>query len=140
MTDDTTRISRHVSTWIDVPAAAAYRVMADVRQLPKWAAGLAHSELRPSGDHWIADSPMGEVTVTFAPPNEFGIVDHVVTLPTGESVDNPLRVIPAGDRCEVVFTVRRRTGMTEDEFESDVAAVERDLHTLKELLETQRSG
>lgn len=83
---------------------------------------------------------MGEVTVRFAPPNEFGIVDHVVTLPTGESVDNPLRVIPAGDRCEVVFTVRRRTGMTEEEFESDVAAVERDLHTLKELLETQWSG
>lgn len=136
MTNDTPDISRHVSTWIDVPAAAAYAVMADVRQLPKWAAGLAGSELTPVGDHWIADSPMGEVTVTFAPPNDFGIVDHVVTLPTGESVDNPLRVIAAGDRCEVVFTVRKRSGMTDEEFENDVAAVQRDLRTLKQLLES----
>lgn len=140
MTDDTTRISRHVSVWIDVRAEDAYAFMADVRQLPKWAAGLAGSELVPSGDHWIADSPMGEVQVRFARENDFGIVDHVVTMPSGEEVDNPLRVIAAGDVCEVVFTVRKRVGMTDEEFDDDVAAVERDLQTLKRVLEDQRSG
>jgi hypothetical protein len=139
MADDTTRISEHVSVWIDVPARDAYTLMADVSRLPEWAAGLADSRLRPRGDHWIADSPMGEVTVVFAPPNDFGIVDHVVTLPTGEAVDNPVRVIAAGDSCEVVFTVRHRPTMTDDEFRADVAAVTRDLEALKRLLETQRS-
>jgi F420H(2)-dependent quinone reductase len=63
---------------------------------------------------------MGEVTVEFAPVNDFGVLDHVVRLPSGEAVYNPLRVIPAGEgeaRCEVVFTVRQRPGMTDQEFE-----------------------
>lgn len=119
----------------------AYALMADVRQLPKWAAGLAGTELRRDGDHWVADSPMGEVVVAFTPHNDFGIVDHVVTLPSGEHVDNPLRVIRGpDDNCEVVFTIRHRAGVTAEEFEADVAAVERDLHALKALLENQRSG
>ena len=73
-----------------------------------------------------ADSPMGEVTVEFAPPNEVGVLDHVVRLPSGEAVYNPLRVIPGGvgeARCEVLFTVRRGAGMTDAEFEADAAAV-----------------
>lgn len=141
MTDDTTRISRHLSVWVDVPARTAYSLMADVTQLPRWAAGLAGAQPRPVGDHWVVDSPMGEVQVWFAPPNDFGVVDHEVTLPNGEKVDNPLRVIAYDpESCEVIFTVRQRPGMTAQEFDGDVAAVERDLRALKELLEAQRSG
>jgi hypothetical protein len=47
-------------------------------------------------------------------------------------------VIPGGvgePRCEVAFTVRRRAGMTDEEFDSDVAAVAADLATLRRLLE-----
>lgn len=90
----------------------------------------------------MADSPMGEVTVEFAPPNEFGVLDHVVRLPTGEAVYNPMRVQPGGvptdsdeSRCEVVFTVRRRPGMTDEEFDADVSAVAADLATLRKLIE-----
>src|SRR5690348_17682341 len=32
------------------------------------------------------------LTVEFAPPNEFGVLDHVVRVPSGEAVYNPLRV------------------------------------------------
>ena len=133
--------SRHVSEWIGVPARDAYAYMADVQKLPTWAAGLAGSELRRDGDRWIADSPMGEVGVRFTPANDFGIVDHVVTLPAGEEVDNPLRVIRGTEgTCEVIFTVRHRAGVSDEEFEADVAAVGRDLQTLKRLLEDQLSG
>jgi hypothetical protein len=38
--------------------------------------------------------------------NDFGVLDHVVALPSGESVYNPLRVIPDGEASEVVFTLR----------------------------------
>ena len=54
------------------------------------------------------------------------------------AVYNPLRVIPAGEgqaRCEVVFTVRRRPEMTDEEFESDVATVAADLDRLRALAE-----
>ena len=34
----------------------------------------------------------------------FGVLDHEVTLPSGVTVLNPLRVVPDGDGCEVVFT------------------------------------
>ena len=107
-------------------------------QLPRWASGLAEGALRQTADGWVADSPMGEVIVEFAPANDYGVLDHVVRMPSGEAVYNPLRVIPAGEgqpRCEVVFTVRRRPGMTDEEFESDVATVAADLDRLRRLAE-----
>ena len=81
---------------------------------------------------------MADADVEFAPHNEFGVLDHVVRLPSGETVYNPMRVIPAGGdepRCEVVFTLRRRPGVTDEEFEADAAAVAADLETLRGLLE-----
>ncbi|MGV0742714.1 SRPBCC family protein [Mycolicibacterium sp. XJ870] len=131
--------SRHVSVWIDVPPEVAYAFAADPHQLPRWAAGLADGGLRQSADGWVADSAMGVVGVEFTPANAHGVLDHVVRLPTGEVVYNPMRVLPAGvgeSRCEVVFTVRQRPGMSDEEFEADVAAVAADLSTLRGLLES----
>ena len=130
--------SRHVSIWIEAAPEAVYEYAADPHTWPKWAAGLAAGALRQTADGWVADSPMGQVTVEFAPPNEFGVLDHVVRLPSGEAVYNPLRVIPGGVGgvgCEVLFTVRRREGMTAEEFDTDVAAVVADLDALRGLLE-----
>jgi hypothetical protein len=130
--------SRHVSVWIDAAPEVAYAMAADAEQLPRWASGLAEGGLRQTADGWVADSPMGEVIVEFAPANEFGVLDHVVRMPSGESVYNPLRVIPAGEGhpgCEAVFTVRRRAGMSDEEFESDVATVAADLNRLRRLAE-----
>ena len=63
------------------------------------------------------------------------MLDHVVTLPSGDSVYNPLRVILDGDANEVVFTLRRRPGMTDEEFTQDADAVRADLNSLKRVLE-----
>jgi hypothetical protein len=106
--------------------------------MSRWAAGLAAGKLRPTAEGWTADSPMGEVTVEFTPANAHGVLDHVVRLPSGEAVYNPMRVLPAGVEepgCEVVFTVRQRAAMSDEEFEADVAAVRADLETLRGLLE-----
>jgi uncharacterized protein YndB with AHSA1/START domain len=130
--------SRHIGVWIDAAPEVVYAIGADPAQLPRWASGLAEGRLRQTADGWVADSPMGEVIIEFAPANEYGVLDHVVRMPTGEAVYNPLRVIPAGEgqpRCEVVFTVRRRSGMTDEEFESDAATVAADLDRLKGLAE-----
>jgi hypothetical protein len=130
--------SRHVSTWINAAPDVVYEFASDPHQWPRWAAGLAAGGLRQTADGWVADSPMGQVTVEFAPLNDFGVLDHVVRLPSGEAVYNPLRVVPGGlgeARCEVLFTVRRREGMTDADLDSDVAAVRADLETLRQLLE-----
>ena len=130
--------SRHVSVWIEAAPEAVYEFAADPQTWPRWAAGLAAGELRQTAEGWVADSPMGQVTVEFAPPNTFGVLDHVVRLPSGEAVYNPLRVIPGGvgePRCEVLFTVRRRDGMSASELDADAAAVAADLEALRRLLE-----
>lgn len=125
MTDDTTKESRHISVWIDAPAEAVYAHASDRAQLPRWAAGLA-------------DPALAGADVEFAPRNEFGILDHVVRLPSGDQVYNPMRVIPEGpgeQGCEVVFSLRRRPDVTADEFAADADAVAADLDRLRRLVE-----
>ena len=109
---------------------------ADPLNAPKWAAGLAGSIEQVDGQ-WVADSPMGRITIRFAERNEYGVLDHDVTLPSGETVHNPMRVLPDGDGAEIVFTVRQRPGMTEDDFARDADAVQADLRALKDLLERE---
>jgi hypothetical protein len=130
MTDDTTATpkivsSRHLSVWIDAPAEAVYAFASDRAQLSRWAAGLA-------------DPALAAADVEFAPANTFGVLDHLVRLPSGEAVYNPMRVLPEGpgsQRCEVVFTLRRQPGVSDEAFEADAAAVMADLATLRALLE-----
>ena len=79
---------------------------------------------------------MGEITIEFTPANDLGVLDHVVNMPSGEPVFNPLRVVPAGTQwCEVVFTLRRRPEMSDGEYTADAAAVAADLAALKRILE-----
>jgi hypothetical protein len=91
---------------------------------------------------WIVESAAlgGRVVVAFAEKNEFGVLDHDVTLPSGEVIHNPVRVIGDGDGCEVVFTLRRRPGMSDEDFERDAAAVSADLATLRQLTERGAEG
>ena len=126
--------SRHIAESIGRPASAVYAYASDPANLPSWAPGLCSSVQNIAGQ-WFADSPMGRVGLAFASPNDYGILDHDVTLPDGQVVYNPMRVIADGDGCEVVFTLRRQPGMSDAEFERDAAAVAADLTRLKHVLE-----
>ncbi len=128
--------SRHLTVSIARPAAEVYAWVRDPAHLPRWAAGLA-SGIRLQGGEWVADSPMGRVLVRFVPVNEYGVLDHDVVLPDGTTATNPLRVLPDGDGAEVVFTLRRRPGMSDEEFEADTAAITADLATLQRVLEAR---
>jgi hypothetical protein len=126
--------SRHISTHIDRPAQEVYDYASNPSNLPEWAPGLGSSVERVGGQ-WIVESPMGRVVVAFAARNEFGVLDHDVTLPSGETFYNPVRVTADGTGCEVVFTLRRQPGMTDDDFKRDADAVLADLITLKRVME-----
>lgn len=128
--------SRHLSVRIDRPAPAVYAYASDPTHLPKWAPGLCTSIERVDG-RWVARMGADLVTIDFAPPNPYGVLDHDVTSPTGETVHNPMRVLPDGpDAAELVFTLRRRPGVPSEDFERDAAAVLADLHAIKRLLES----
>lgn len=126
--------SRHVSVVINVEPARVYDFAAEPDNLPRWAAGLATSEVTRRGDELLVESPMGTVTVRFVPRNTLGVVDHEVVLPTGDTVLNPLRVLAHPQGAEVVFTIRQ-LAMSDDEFDRDTQMVEKDLAQLKSLLE-----
>ncbi|GLZ47697.1 polyketide cyclase [Actinomycetospora sp. NBRC 106375] len=130
--------TRLVSTVIARQWKDVYAYAADPRHLVDWAAGLASARVEATDrpDTWIMDSPLGRVEVTFTPENEFGVLDHVVRLASGVEMENPLRVVPNGDGAELVFHVRRRDGMSDEDFAADAAAVAADLEKLRTILES----
>ena len=127
--------ARHISVFIARPPEAVYAFAADPRNLPRWAAGLARSEVVRDGDDWIVTAPFGTARIRFAPRNDLGVMDHDVTLASGITVHNPMRVMPHGDGAEMLFTLFRQPGMSDEQFAADQAAVEADLQALKTLLE-----
>ena len=126
----------YISTYIDKTPDSVYEFASNPTNLPKWAAGLARSGVRQEGDAWVADAPIGRVRIRFAQQNRFGVMDHDVEPESGPVVHNPMRVVPNGEGAEFVFTLIRRPGMSDEQFAADRSAVERDLSTLKRLLES----
>jgi uncharacterized protein YndB with AHSA1/START domain len=131
---------QHVSVYIARRPADVYEFASDPRNVPHWAAGLARSAVRRDGDEWIADAPFGQVRVRFVPRNSVGVLDHDVTLESGVTIHNPMRVVANGEGSEFVFTLIRQPGMSDGQFAKDKAAVENDLKTLKDLLERKSSS
>src|SRR4051794_11751942 len=108
--------SRHISVVIRRPADEVYAYAANTANLPQWAAGVGAAVELVEGQ-WFADSPMGRIVIGFSGPNPFGILDHDITLESGVVFYNPMRVMPYDDDAEVVFTLRRRSDMSEADFE-----------------------
>lgn len=126
----------HLGVSIDRPPPEVYAFVAIPENLPRWAKGLGVTIEEVAGE-WVADSPMGKVKVRFVERNGLGVLDHDVVLEDGATFHNPMRVVANGRGSEVVFTLLRRPGVTDDAFQADVSAVERDLDALKRLLEAR---
>lgn len=126
--------SRHLSVRIDRPVVEVYEFASNPANLTRWAPGLGSAVVR-QGEQWFVETSGGRVRVTFAPANDYGVLDHEVVTPSGETVYVPLRVIADGAASEVVFTLRRSPTMTDAEFDRDTALVNGDLALLKAVLE-----
>ena len=131
--------SRHISVSIKQSADQVYEFASNPENLPKWASGLSGFIKNVNGD-WVAESPMDKVKIEFAVQNIFGVLDHDVTLSSGEKFYNPMRVFPNNDGSELIFTLYLRPGMTDQVFAEDAATVAKDLQKLKTLLEGSRTS
>jgi hypothetical protein len=125
---------RNITVSIHRAPKDVYAFVSNGANVPRWAKGLG-TNIRQVAGEWLADGPLGTVKVRFAPPNDLGVADHDVTLPTGVTIHNPIRVLPNAGGSSVVFTLMRQPGVSEQNFNEDAGAVERDLASLKTLLE-----
>ena len=126
---------RNLTVSIRRTARDVYAFASDGENLPRWASGLGGSVAR-EGDDWIVDGPLGRIRVRMAARNPLGVLDHDVTLPSGQTVHNPMRVMPNDDGATVLFTLFRLPEVTYDKLDEDTRWVERDLAALKRVLET----
>lgn len=114
---------QHITQSIAVAPQKVYEFVSNVKNLPQWASGLSESAL-------------GSIKIEFVPKNESGVLDHDVTLPTGERFHNPMRVIPNGQGSEITFSLFQLPGVTDEKFQEDIKWIQKDLSHLKLLLET----
>jgi hypothetical protein len=106
--------AHHITQSIDLPPREVIEVASD---LSRWAAGVS-----------------ADMAVTFRAGRELGILDHDVEV-GGQTFHNPLRVLENDSGSEVVFTLYRRPGVTDAEFDADLAAIRADLATLRDICE-----
>jgi len=99
----------------------------------RWASGLAESDSWRDGEDWVADGPEGPIRIRFTPRNDYGVMDHFVDTGAGDPVHIPLRVVQNGDGAEVMLTLFRQPGMTDEKFSADAKWINKDLASLREL-------
>jgi len=126
--------SRTLTIAIAREAETVYQFISNPANLPRWATAFCKS-IRQAGADWVMQTSGGEMKVRFVPPNDFRVADHFVSPAPGVEIYVPMRVLPNGSGCEVVFTLFRSPEMTPEKFREDIGLVEQDLQTLKAGLE-----
>ena len=126
--------SRVLTVAIARPPVEVYEFASNPANMPRWATAFCKS-VRAEGGAWIMDTPQGPVKIRFVPKNDLGVLDHHVEVAPGVEIYVPMRVVANGSGSEVLFTLFRTPDMTDEKLAGDVALVERDLRTLKQVLE-----
>jgi hypothetical protein len=128
--------SRNLGVSIQRSSTDVYDFVSVPENFRLWASGLGKSLNKVDGV-WVAETQQGPVRIRFSERNGFGILDHWVSPEPGLEIHIPMRVIANGSGSELVFTLFRQPGMSEEEFAADAEWVMRDLTVLKNLLEAQ---
>lgn len=126
--------SKTLSVSIECPPRRVYEFVSNPENLPKWATAFCRS-VRKSESGWIVETPDDPMRIKFVEQNDFGVLDHHVTVKPDIEILNPMRVIPNGYGSEVIFTLFQLPDMSNEKFAEDAGLVERDLRALKKALE-----
>ena len=126
--------SRTLSVSILSDFHSVYTFASNPKNLPQWATTFIQSIRKVKGQ-WIAQTLNGLLAIKIVPKNLFGILDHYLSSPDGNVIFVPMRVVPNAKGCEVLFTVFRQPGMSHSSFVNDLRLVQKDLKSLKRMME-----
>ena len=127
----------HVS--ILVPPQRAFDFLADVTNWKTWAPWV-RGATKVSDRDWTVDADGGAMRLRFVEANSLGVLDHTVTLASGTSVYNAMRVSANGSGSELSMVVLQTPPATNEQFEQDVRAVRDDFARIKKVLESDPSA
>lgn len=130
--------AKTLSVSIAVPPTVVYAFAADPANLSAWVPSFCRSVSFTDG-RWLVQSPAGPAEFAFVEANPYGVLDHTITFDSGLQLTNPMRVVPNGEGSELLFTLIQHPGMSDQQFQQDAAEVQRDLETLRRLLESRAS-
>lgn len=122
----------HVS--ISSPAIEVLAFLGDLENWRSWAPWI-RSVNRAASRVRELDTEAGHMTVRFVEPNPVGVLDHDVTLESGLTARNSMRVLPNGSGSEVLMLLFQSPGVSNEEFARDIQAVTDDLARLKRVVE-----
>jgi hypothetical protein len=117
---------------IQAPPAAVLDFVGDARALPRWAPAFARA-VRPDGAHWLVDTGAGERRIDLRVSRGRGTVDIVSATDPGRGVFT--RVLPNGEGSEYLFTQVFPEAMSAGDVERQLAVVESELETVREVCE-----
>ncbi len=81
------------------------------------------------------ETSQGPMNLRFAEDNNLGVLDHYVSSAPGVEIYVPMRVLPNGSGSTLLFSLFQLPGMSDEKFVEDAGLVERDLETLKDVME-----
>jgi hypothetical protein len=122
----------HIS--IVAPPQQVIAFLGDMNNWKTWAPWV-RSVSRSSARDWTLDTDVGPMKVRFVEPNSLGVLDHEVTLASGVTVLNSMRVLANGSGSELVMVVFQSPDASTEQFERDVQAVRDDLARIKKVAE-----
>lgn len=123
---------------IERPVAEVYAFLADLANWPTWAVvNIQSIEPTDDSDWWRMSTPQGPGKLRMRGNAELGVLDHDYLDDTA-SWRVPARVVPNGDGAEFMITFFRPPAFTDEFFREQVALVDKELATLKEILEVRR--
>src|ERR1700704_364734 len=98
------------------PPNVVVAFLSDMENWKAWAPWI-HSVARISEREWKLETEAGRMNVHFVEPNSLGVLDHEVTLASGVTALNSMRVLPNGAGSELVMVVFQSPGMSTEQFE-----------------------
>lgn len=130
-----TFLTATVSITIEAPLAVVSEDIANPAAQLEWATEFFTGEAEEQEDGtWNMNVPRmgGPVSFRIDGDVSLGVIDMYLA-PQGAPFGPPLpvRVVPNGDGSDVLFTLARFPGQSDDEWEAGIASMERELLNLK---------
>jgi hypothetical protein len=122
---------------IAAPPDIVLELLRDAQRLPDWAPAFARA-VEPAGPDWLIDSGGSKLRIHVRVSPEFGTVD--LLRPEDPRRGARMRVLDNEDGSELLFTLVFPIGVDDEAIARQMATVEAELRTVRDLCEAHASG